>query len=100
MPCDEIMNCHNAEEECEMVDKKPEHCHMPTATPQPDAAKGSTVAAGCVPRDFVPEYEAKMQCNCDLDNWEPERITGHSHVCRIHRYAMSKYRRSRGLGSS
>lgn len=29
-----------------------------------------------------------MKCNCDLDNWEPERSTGHSHVCRIHKAAM------------
>lgn len=29
-----------------------------------------------------------MRCNCDLDNWEPERSTGHSHVCRIHKRAM------------
>ena len=29
-----------------------------------------------------------MQCNCDLDNWEPERTTGHSWVCRIHKQAM------------
>lgn len=26
-----------------------------------------------------------VACNCDLDNWEPERTTGHSHVCRIHK---------------
>ena len=26
-----------------------------------------------------------MRCNCDLDNWEPTRETGHSHVCRIHK---------------
>lgn len=26
-----------------------------------------------------------MQCNCDLDKWEPERSTGHSAVCRIHK---------------
>lgn len=25
-----------------------------------------------------------MMCNCDLDKWEPERDTGHSHVCMIH----------------
>jgi len=30
-----------------------------------------------------------MRCNCDLDNWEPEKTTGHSHVCRIHRKAMA-----------
>ena len=29
-----------------------------------------------------------MQCNCDLDNWEPERSTGHSRVCRIHKAAL------------
>ena len=28
-----------------------------------------------------------MRCNCDLDNWEPERDTGHSWVCRIHKRA-------------
>ena len=30
-----------------------------------------------------------MRCNCDLDNWEPERSTGHSHVCRIHKAAIA-----------
>ena len=30
-------------------------------------------------------YEAKMYCNCDLDNWQPEPNTGHSWVCRIHK---------------
>lgn len=29
-----------------------------------------------------------MQCNCDLDNWEPERDSGHSWVCRIHKKAV------------
>ena len=33
--------------------------------------------------------EGNMRCNCDLDNWEPERSTGHSHVCRIHMNAMA-----------
>jgi len=28
-----------------------------------------------------------MQCNCDLDRWEPEIDTGHSWVCRIHKQA-------------
>ncbi len=32
--------------------------------------------------------EGGMRCNCDLDNWEPERSTGHSHVCRIHKQVM------------
>lgn len=35
-----------------------------------------------------------MRCNCDLDNWEPERTTGHSHVCRIHKAAREKYNKS------
>lgn len=34
-----------------------------------------------------------MRCNCDLDNWEPEKTSGHSRVCRIHKRAfMMKYR--------
>lgn len=33
-----------------------------------------------------------MRCNCDLDNWQPEKSTGHSHVCRIHNIAMIRYR--------
>ena len=28
-----------------------------------------------------------MRCNCDLDTWEPERSSGHSWVCRIHKAA-------------
>ena len=35
----------------------------------------------------VKELEKTLQCNCDLDNWEPESDTGHSWVCRIHRIA-------------
>ena len=27
-------------------------------------------------------------CNCDLDNWVPSRVTGHSSVCAIHRLAL------------
>lgn len=26
-----------------------------------------------------------MQCNCDLDKWEPNRSTGHSDVCQVHK---------------
>jgi hypothetical protein len=33
-----------------------------------------------------------MQCNCDLDRWEPEPLTGHSHVCRIHKAAIERRR--------
>lgn len=39
---------------------------------------------------------ARMRCNCDLDNWEPTRETGHSHVCRIHKAAHERFRY--GLG--
>ena len=31
-----------------------------------------------------------MRCNCDLDNWQPTRTTGHSPVCRIHKAASAK----------
>ena len=30
-----------------------------------------------------------MACNCDLDSWEPEPSSGHTHVCRIHRQAWN-----------
>lgn len=33
--------------------------------------------------------EAGMSCNCDLDRWEPNRNTGHSSVCRIHKFATN-----------
>ena len=39
-------------------------------------------------REKVRELSRTMQCNCDLDNWQPEPSTGHSHVCRIHRAAV------------
>lgn len=32
-----------------------------------------------------------MQCNCDLDNWQPEPDTGHSWVCRIHKAAKAVF---------
>lgn len=35
-------------------------------------------------------YTKDMRCNCDLDNWEPERDTGHSWVCRIHKEAKAR----------
>lgn len=40
-------------------------------------------------REIASKLKAEgMRCNCDLDNWEPTRETGHSHVCRIHKAAM------------
>lgn len=45
-------------------------------------------------REIVAEIQlrtgdAHVQCNCDLDNWEPTDDTGHSPVCRIHKLAMA-----------
>jgi len=48
----------------------------------------SNAAAFPTPRERAAALRASgMRCNCDLDNWEPERSTGHSHVCRIHNAA-------------
>ena len=41
-------------------------------------------------REIAKELSQTMRCNCDLDNWQPEMITGHSHVCRIHKAALEK----------
>lgn len=41
-------------------------------------------------REIAKRLEKTLRCNCDLDNWEPERTTGHSCVCRIHRAAMEE----------
>lgn len=42
-------------------------------------------------REHVADLEAEgMRCNCDLDCWEPERTTGHSWVCRIHKAALMR----------
>jgi hypothetical protein len=44
-------------------------------------------------REIAKELRANgMRCNCDLDNWEPERITGHSWVCRIHKEAIKAFK--------
>lgn len=40
-------------------------------------------------------YANGMACNCDLDNWEPTKVTGHSHVCRIHKSAVDPANASR-----
>lgn len=49
-----------------------------TQTSKPDA------------REIAKELKQTMQCNCDLDTWEPERSTGHSFVCRIHKAAIAR----------
>lgn len=39
-------------------------------------------------KKIVIEIEKNTQCNCDLDNWQPEIGTGHSWVCDIHKKAV------------
>uniref|UniRef100_A0A6M3X5F1 Uncharacterized protein n=1 Tax=viral metagenome TaxID=1070528 RepID=A0A6M3X5F1_9ZZZZ len=36
-------------------------------------------------RKIAEELSETMQCVCDLDRWEPEKGTGHSWVCPIHK---------------
>ncbi len=36
---------------------------------------------------IVKDLEKSMQCNCDLDNWQPKQDTQHSWVCRIDKEA-------------
>lgn len=43
-------------------------------------------------RDIVGGLEKSLNCNCDLDNWQPEQNTGHSWVCQIHKIAIEKWR--------
>ena len=38
--------------------------------------------------EFVKEAASKLQCTCDLDRWPPEKYTGHSWVCAIHKEAV------------
>lgn len=41
--------------------------------------------------EIVERLKETNSCNCDLDNWEPERSTGHSWVCRIYKKAVAEY---------
>ncbi len=46
-------------------------------------------------------YAGGMRCNCDLDNWQPERSTGHTSVCRIHKSALDAFlNQPRGLSAA
>ena len=38
-------------------------------------------------KEIVKELETALQCTCDFDNWQPERDTGHTRVCNIHKTA-------------
>jgi len=40
-------------------------------------------------RMIAAEISKSVQCLCDLDNWQPERNTGHSWVCPIHKAALA-----------
>ena len=46
-------------------------------------------------KEIAKDIKKNMQCNCDLDNWDPERSTGHSWVCRIHKAAIERFKRSK-----
>ena len=43
-------------------------------------------------RELAKLLRETMQCNCDLDNWQPEPDTGHSWVCRIHKRIKAIHR--------
>ena len=45
-------------------------------------------------KELAREISRTLACNCDLDTWEPEPYTGHSHVCRIHKAAVEAARNS------
>ena len=61
----------------------------PERVPMTDEQRQS---AKRTPREIARSLkESGMACNCDLDRWEPEKATGHSHVCRIHKAAMSAH---------
>jgi hypothetical protein len=46
------------------------------------------------PREKAKHHEESgMRCNCDLDKWQPTALTGHSHVCRIHKAATTPEKR-------
>jgi len=49
-------------------------------------------------KEITQEIEKSMRCNCDLDNWQPDKQTGHSWVCRIHKTAIQKWRSLKNLG--
>lgn len=43
-------------------------------------------------KDHVADVVKEHRCNCDLDNWEPQLDSGHSHVCRIDKIARERQR--------
>lgn len=51
-------------------------------------------------RAVAKTFAETMGCNCDLDNWEPERSTGHSWVCRIHKATLDVFHGRRSVPTS
>jgi len=49
-----------------------------------------TIMSESALRQIASELQKRMACNCDLDKWEPEKSTGHSWVCRIHKAAKKE----------
>ena len=41
--------------------------------------------------EIAQRLEIFMVCNCDLDNWEPNKDTGHSSVCNIDKFAREQF---------
>ena len=41
--------------------------------------------------EIAAELRKTMQCNCDLDKWQPDLRTGHTFVCRIHQTAIARF---------
>lgn len=66
----------------------PEASNLAGAMNQIAAAIARCAPASCsTARGIAKDLEKTMQCNCDLDNWQPEDSTGHSWVCNIHKLA-------------
>lgn len=45
--------------------------------------------------EAIKRLEKEMQCNCNLDCWVPEKNTGHSWVCRIHKKVVELLHRNK-----
>ena len=48
-------------------------------------------------KEIIKELEQTHQCNCDLDNWQPQTDTGHSWVCRIDKIARMVYKTQKDI---
>jgi len=59
-------------------------------TPPAVHVKPQQLAGNTDMKQIVESLEADMQCVCDLDKWEPTRLTRHSRVCPIHKAAIAK----------